>query len=103
MSESVRPEQVHDEADPDAALRSDDCSTVLARVYEFLDHEIDTADGDQIREHLAACEPCLETFDAEQAFKSLLQRRCGGDQAPDHLRLRVMAKITRTQIRIQEG
>ena len=89
-------------ADRGESLQSEDCSLVLARVYQFLDHEIETADSDQIRAHLAACEPCLEAFDAEQALKSLIQRRCGGDQAPDHLRLRVMAKITATQIRIQE-
>ncbi len=107
MSDSLRPAaadpvSAEEAADRDAALASDDCTLVLARVFEFLDYEIATADGDWIREHLTACEPCLETFDAEQALKSLVQRRCGGDQAPDHLRLRVMAKITATQIRIQE-
>ncbi len=94
-------DHVHHHTD-DQDLQSDDCSLVLARVYEFLDHEIETADGDRIRAHLAACEPCLETFDAEQALKSLIQRRCGGDRAPDHLRLKVMAKITQTRITIAE-
>lgn len=103
MSEHTdHPDAHSDHTGSGESLQSEDCTLVLARVYEFLDHEIETADSDQIRAHLAACEPCLEAFDAEQALKSLIQRRCGGDQAPDHLRLRVMAKITATQIRIQE-
>ncbi|MBA8795592.1 mycothiol system anti-sigma-R factor [Friedmanniella endophytica] len=111
MSSGHAHDQAHDHAhdhggdpdDPDAALHSDDCETVLAKVYEFLDHEIEHADGDRIRAHLAACEPCLETFDAEQALKSLVARCCGGDVAPDHLRLKVMAKITRTQVTLRES
>ena len=56
---------------------------VLDRVYEFLDHEVDTATGDEIRAHLAECEPCLDRFDVEQAVKALVKRCCGGDKAPD--------------------
>ena len=37
-----------------------ECSLVLARIQEFLDHELDEATEDAIREHLAACEPCLD-------------------------------------------
>ena len=45
-------------------------------------------------QHLAACEPCLEQFDVEQAVKTLVSRCCGGDVAPDHLRAKVMMQIT---------
>lgn len=76
---------------------SDDCAQVLARVYEFLDHEIQTADGDAIRQHLAACEPCLEKFDIEQAVKSLVGRSCGKDQAPEHLRAKVLDQLAKAQ------
>jgi mycothiol system anti-sigma-R factor len=72
----------------------DDCTRVLKQVYQFLDNELDTASGDAIREHLAACEPCLEKFDVELAVKTLVSRCCGGDQAPDHLKAKVMMQIT---------
>ena len=75
-------------------LTNDECWHTLNRVYEFLDHELDDASGDQIREHLAACEPCLEPVDGEQAVKSLVSRCGGGDVAPDHLRAKVMMQIT---------
>ncbi|HLT62603.1 MAG TPA: mycothiol system anti-sigma-R factor [Microlunatus sp.] len=71
-----------------------DCEQVLARVYEFLDHELDDASGDAIRKHLAACEPCLEHFDLEQAVKTLVSRCCGNDKAPEQLREKVLRKIS---------
>lgn len=74
-----------------AAERSDDCEKALSQLYEFLDSELDTADADDIRHHLAACEPCMDAFDAEQAMKKLIKRGCGAEQAPQELRAKVMA------------
>jgi anti-sigma factor (TIGR02949 family) len=73
---------------------STDCNHVLERVYEFLDHELDEASGDAIRQHLVDCEPCMDRFDVEQAVKALVNRCCGNDQAPDHLRAKVLARLT---------
>jgi mycothiol system anti-sigma-R factor len=75
----------------DASL--DDCEHVLKRVYEFLDNEVDEATGDAIRHHLSMCEPCLERFDVEEAVKSLVHRRCGGDVAPSHLRAKIVSQL----------
>ena len=72
---------------------SDNCEQVLERVYQFIDDELDTASSDAIRTHLVACEPCLERFDVEQAVKALVHKRCGGDQAPSHLRQRVLGRL----------
>jgi len=73
---------------------SDDCTKVLTQVYEFLDNELDTASGDAIREHLAACEPCMDRFDVEQAVKALVHRCCGNDRAPETLRAKIMLQVT---------
>ncbi len=70
-----------------------DCEHVLERVYEFLDHELDDASGDAIRQHLVDCEPCLDRFDVEQAVKSLVNRACGNDRAPEHLRAKVLSRL----------
>lgn len=70
-----------------------ECQHVLDRVYAFLDHEVDTATGDEIRAHLSECEPCLDHYDVEQAVKSLVKRCCGNDKAPAHLRVSIMTKI----------
>ena len=72
---------------------SAECELVLNRVYQFLDHELDSASSDEIREHLVGCEPCLDRFDVEQAVKSLVSRSCGGDKAPSHLRTQVLGQL----------
>ena len=71
-----------------------ECEHVLERVYEFLDSEVDTATGDEIRQHLSECEPCLDRFDVEQAVKALVHRSCGNDRAPSSLRLRIVEQLT---------
>jgi mycothiol system anti-sigma-R factor len=76
----------------------DECAGVLEKVYAFLDRELDTASGDAIRAHLAACEPCLDRFDVEQALKALVSRRCGGDQAPSQLRAKVLIRIAEARL-----
>jgi anti-sigma factor (TIGR02949 family) len=72
----------------------DHCEHVLERMYEFLDHEIDTATGDAIRHHLAACEPCLDRFDVELAVRTLVRRHCGGEVAPSQLRSKIVSQLT---------
>ena len=73
---------------------SHDCEQVLERMYEFLDNELDTATGDAIRHHLAACEPCMDRFDVELAVRTLVRRCCGGDVAPSHLRTKIVSQLT---------
>ena len=82
-----------DANDPTSA----ECQHVLDRVYEFLDHEVDTATGDEIRAHLTDCEPCLDRYDVEHAVKSLVKRCCGNDKAPDSLRVSIMTTISVTR------
>lgn len=78
---------------PERPQLDDDCAHVLERVSQFIDNELDTASGDAIRQHLSACEPCLDKFDVEQAVKSLVARRCGGDTAPVQLRDKVLGQL----------
>jgi mycothiol system anti-sigma-R factor len=74
-----------------------DCEHMLERVYQFLDHELDTASSDEIREHLASCEPCLDRYDVEQAVKALVSRSCGGDKAPSNLRTKVLSQLAQAK------
>ena len=83
----------NDAGDPQRGPSNAECEHVLERIYSFLDHELDTASSDEIRLHLNECEPCLDRFDLEQAVKTVVHRSCGGDRAPDHLRVKVMVKI----------
>ncbi len=75
------------------SAEAQDCEQVLERVYEFIDNELEEATSDEIRQHLADCEPCLEHVDVEVAVKTLVQRCCGADVAPDHLRARIVMQL----------
>ena len=79
-------------------MSTGDCSAALARLYEFLDHELAEADADTIRAHLAACEPCLDRFDAEEHIRGLVKRCCTSARAPEALRVRVTEVTTMTVI-----
>ncbi len=79
-------------------MTTGDCSAALARLYEFLDNELDNADADTIRAHLAACEPCLDRFDAEEQVRALVKRCCTSTRAPETLRVRVTQVITMTVV-----
>lgn len=82
----------------DEAAHAVDCRQALGRLFEFLDHEIDEADGDRIRQHLADCEPCLAEYDVEDHLKKLVRRSCA-EHAPDELRVRIHEQLTVLRVR----
>ncbi|MDO5684443.1 MAG: mycothiol system anti-sigma-R factor [Propionibacteriaceae bacterium] len=86
-----------DELDPLAGLHTDsDCSAFLARMHEFLDHELDGTEAEEaIRAHLDACEHCLDDYDVVFALKQLVSRCCRAEKAPQQLRVTIMTSITR--------
>lgn len=77
------------------------CSEVLARVYEYLDGELDEHDVAKIRQHLEECRPCLSQYDVDMALKALLRRSCACESAPEELRARIMIRIT--EVRAEFG
>lgn len=83
--------------DSDAeALRPDSaCHTILERVHEFLDQELDEDSCDAIRAHLEACEDCMDDYDIESAVKQLVSRCCREQHAPPQLRVTILTSITR--------
>ncbi|MDR0436617.1 MAG: zf-HC2 domain-containing protein [Propionibacteriaceae bacterium] len=71
----------------------DRCAHALHNVHAFLHGELSELASDVIRQHLIACERCLDNFQAEEMLTKLLQRCCGGvdANAPEVLRARVNA------------
>jgi mycothiol system anti-sigma-R factor len=80
------------------------CSEVLARVYSYLDGEIEDKSFAQIREHLDECGPCLREFGLEEAVKRLVQKCCGSEPAPSGLRSKVLVRIRtiRAELEVSE-
>jgi mycothiol system anti-sigma-R factor len=81
------------------------CSSVLRDVWQFLDDEMDPEARARVQQHLDECSPCLEEAGLDRKLKELLHRKCGGDQAPEHLRRRVIAslQVTVTTVRVTRG
>lgn len=69
------------------------CNEFLAEVYLFLDRECDEVRRTQLAQHLSECPPCDESFGVEKNLKSLIQRGCSGERAPDELRRRLREQI----------
>jgi mycothiol system anti-sigma-R factor len=74
-----------------------DCSSILDRLYEYIDDEMADDDCATIQQHLDDCAPCLAEYGLEQAVKSLVHRSCGCDTAPEQLRLKILTKIRQAQ------
>jgi mycothiol system anti-sigma-R factor len=70
-----------------------DCLEVLEEVYTFLDGELNEARRVVVQQHIEECSPCLRQFGLEQMVKRLVARSCGAEQAPDALRMQVVARI----------
>ncbi len=77
-----------------------ECDEVLAKLYLFLDSEIDDASCSDIRQHLDECAPCLQAYDLDRLVKSLVARSCC-EQAPKPLRERVLLSIRSVQVQIR--
>lgn len=77
------------ESNPNAALIS--CAWALDHAHAFLRGEVDESEAELIRQHLGACEECLDDFDVQAALTSLIQRCYPSVQATSVLRTRVTA------------
>ena len=80
------------------------CSEVLARLYSYLDNEIEGQGYDQIRQHLDECGPCLREYGLEDVVKRLVHKCCGAETAPSELRVKVLVRIqaVRAELEVAE-
>ncbi len=77
------------------------CSEVLARVYSYLDGELQEEGYLQIRQHLDECGPCLREFGLEEVVKRLVHKCCGHEAVPGELRTKVLTRIAAVQAEIE--
>lgn len=79
-------------ADPEKANGSR-CDEVLRDVWLFLDDEMDPENRAAVQRHLDDCSPCLAEAGIDEKLKHLLHSKCGGDRAPERLRVRLVARL----------
>ena len=82
----------------DPEFTSLDCSAVIADVWLVLDNECDAAARARLQQHLDECPSCLAHYGIESQLKALINRKCGGDRAPDSLRDRLRVEIRKTVV-----
>jgi mycothiol system anti-sigma-R factor len=69
-----------------------DCKGVLAKLYEYIDGELDEETIETVRAHLEKCKLCYPRYDFESAFVRFLGEH-GKATVPDKLRHRVFEAI----------
>jgi anti-sigma factor (TIGR02949 family) len=75
------------------------CDEVLKHLYAFHDNELSEEEADHIRQHLMACEPCLDSFQVEEALRALIRKCCVSEAvASMELRMRVQTTIVETVV-----
>lgn len=79
------------------------CDEVLARVYTYLDGELEEGGCGEVREHLDECGPCLREYGLEEAVKKLVNKSCGCEPVPDDLRAKVLGRIEQVCGEIRSG
>ena len=51
-----------------------DCEQALARIFEFIDHELNAGERDAMQEHLHTCKSCFSRAEFERRLKEKLTR-----------------------------
>jgi mycothiol system anti-sigma-R factor len=77
-----------------------DCGEILNEVYLYLDLECSDDRRAAIQHHLDECTACLREYGIEQEVRTLVQRCCGADRAPDVVRERLRVKIAALRVDI---
>lgn len=79
------------------------CDEVLRDVWLFLDDEMDPERRAAVQQHLDDCSPCLVEAGLDRKLKDLLHRKCGGDRAPEDLRVRLTTRLARVAAVFEDG
>jgi len=68
------------------------CGDLAERIERYLDGELDAAEADQLREHMAGCYPCTEEVELRDQIRALVRHGCA-EPAPVDLVARVRARL----------
>jgi len=73
-------------------VAKEQCDEALAKLFEYIDHELPDDELHRIGEHLQDCPPCEAEHRINEKIKALASQ-CGGECAPEELRERILATI----------
>jgi len=69
------------------------CEEAINRLNEYLDHELNSQERQDVVKHLKICKPCFERFHFEEKLIVLIRDRVAGITAPGSLKDRLRSLI----------
>ena len=72
-----------------------DCRVAVARLQDYLKHELTPELAEEMRDHLEYCRPCLGHARFEQSFLAMLELRGRRSGCPSELRTRIELQLGR--------
>jgi len=69
------------------------CDEASARLFEYLDGELEGVSEEEVRRHLEVCEACYPRVQFEKHFMEALRRSQNGGRASEGLRERVLQSL----------
>ncbi|HIF07453.1 MAG TPA: hypothetical protein EYQ64_11040 [Gemmatimonadetes bacterium] len=69
------------------------CQEASARLFEYLDGELDGISEEEVRGHLEVCQACYPRVEFEKHFLDALRRSQNGGRASENLKERVLRSL----------
>ncbi len=79
------------------------CEDVLARLWDFLDGELDVSESEAVKQHLELCDRCYPQYDFQRAYFVYADKIQERDSAPPELRRRLFQKILEQDAKSEDG
>ena len=81
----------------EAAVAMIPCDEASARLFEYLDGELEGVSEEEVRRHLEVCEACYPRVQFEKHFMEALRRSQNGGRVSDSLRERVLQSLAQDE------
>lgn len=78
-----------------------DCKEVLAKLYDYIDGEIDAADRDAFQTHLELCRPCLSYYEFERFFTQFVKEHSPHACVREEFKSKLLARLSEERRALQ--
>lgn len=78
------------------------CDHVIAKLWEYVDGDLDELRSERVRTHLDACERCFPEYDFRRAYLKFM-RRCASPGVPPQLRRRIFEVVLEEEAKNGSG
>ena len=74
------------------------CEEFADHIFELLDSYLTRDEQERLLHHAQHCEHCTHLSDVEKHMRSLIRSACCDNEAPEHLRVRIVQQLTRAYV-----